>query len=66
MKTPTDKQLKYIDSLMEQHDRNGTLEDVIHEINPDDWLEEEDFMAWMRRQDVRRASEVIDILKENL
>jgi hypothetical protein len=61
----TDKQLAYVDHLLERHEERGTLEDVIAEINPD-LGENEDFMFWLRRQDVRRASEVIDILKENL
>ena len=60
----TPKQISYIESLLGRHDELGTLEDVIQEINPD-LEEDEDFMEWMRRQDVRRASEVIDILKEN-
>jgi len=63
--TATEKQLAYIASLLEKHDEAGTLEDVIDEISPD-MREEEDFMVWVRRQSVARASEVIDILKENL
>jgi hypothetical protein len=63
--TATEKQLAYIDRLLERHDEAGTLEDVIAEINPD-LGEEEEFMRWAARQSVRRASEVIDILKENL
>lgn len=58
-------QLRYIDALLERHEVSGTLGEVIREINPD-LGEEEDFMVWMRRQEVGRASEVIDILKENL
>jgi hypothetical protein len=61
----TPKQIKYIDALLEQHDNMGNLQNVIEEINPD-LGEDEDFMVWMKRQDIRRASEVIDILKENL
>lgn len=66
MGTATNKQLVYIDALLERHEVSGTLEDMMHEINPDGWEEDEDFMVWMRRQSVARASEVIDILKENL
>jgi hypothetical protein len=61
----TQKQLAYINALLERHDNAGTLEDVIAEINPD-LGEEEEFMVWMKRQSIARASEVIDILKENL
>jgi hypothetical protein len=61
----TPKQVSYIESLIDRHDENATLEDVIHEINPD-MEDDEDFMDWIRRQSVRRASEVIEILKENL
>lgn len=61
----TPKQYQYIENLLERHDEIGTLEDVIHEINPD-LDEDEDFMVWLKRQSVGRASEVIDILKENL
>lgn len=61
----TAKQISYINFLLDQHEAAGTEEDVIHEINPD-LGEEEDFSRWLVRQDIRRASEVIDILKENL
>lgn len=60
---PTDKQLAYIDFLLDRHDERGTLEDVIAEINPD-LGENEAFEKWLLRQSVRRASEIIDILKE--
>ena len=65
MNRPTEKQLTYINVLLDMHDKDGTLEDVIVEINPD-LGEEEDFDEWIKRQSIRRASEIIDILKENL
>ena len=63
--TATERQLSYIASLLERHDEAGTLDDVISEVNPD-MREDEEFMHWVRRQSVARASEVIDVLKENL
>ena len=65
VKLCTENQLNYINFLLEKHDNRGTLEDVISEIDPD-LGEEEDFAEWIRRQGVGRASEVIEILKENL
>lgn len=61
----TSKQYQYVEHLLGRHDEEGTLKDVLYEINPD-MDEEEDFMDWLKRQSVGRASEVIDILKENL
>lgn len=61
----TRKQLDYVYILLERHDHEGTLEDAIVEIRPE-MGENEDFMVWLARQSVRRASEVIDILKDNL
>jgi hypothetical protein len=63
--TATEKQLIYIGVLLERHDEAGTLEDVIVEIDPD-LREDEEFMRWAARQSIARASEVIEILKENL
>jgi hypothetical protein len=57
------KQIDYIDKLMEKADQAGLLEEVLREINPD-LGEDEDFMVWIAKQPVRRASEAIDILKE--
>ena len=65
MKTVTDKQLDYIDFLIDKHQQEGTLDDMITEINPD-FRENEDLREWIKFQSSRRASEVIDILKTGL
>jgi hypothetical protein len=60
----TPKQVSYIEHLLERHDKNDTLEDMMMEINPD-MDEDEDFVHWVRRQSIGRASEVIEILKDS-
>jgi hypothetical protein len=61
----TQKQIEYINFLLDKHDNNGTLTDVMHDINPD-YSEDEDFSDWIKRQTIGKASEIIDDLKNSL
>jgi hypothetical protein len=61
----TDRQLEYADFLLEKHEEAGTLEDVIHDINPD-FKENEDIKDWFERLSVKEMSDVITALKEAL
>lgn len=59
----TQKQIEYCNYLLGRHDDEGTLDDVIHGINPN-YGEDEDFSDWFKRLPVAKASEVISTLKE--
>jgi hypothetical protein len=61
----TPKQIAYANALLEWHEEKGTLEDVVHDLNPD-FKEHEDISDWFNRLSVEKMSEVITILKETL
>ena len=61
----TSKQLSYANALLEWHENQGTLEDVIIDLKPD-LGEEEDISDWFKRLSTEEMSNVITTLKEAL
>jgi hypothetical protein len=58
----TDKQLAYIENLLEWLEDANLLSEAIAEVRPN-LGENEDFMDWAKKQSVTRTSEVIGTLK---
>ena len=61
----TQKQIEYANFLLEKHERAGSLDDVIHDLNPD-FREDEDIVDWFKRLSAWEMSGVIESLKEGL
>jgi hypothetical protein len=61
----TSKQIEYANYLLERHEENGTLEDMVHELCPK-FGEDEDFEDWFKDLPVSEASSVISELKQGL